>query len=155
MDLPTMDGVNTYFVSRETRAAGVKVALSGLGGDEVFAGYSNFRSIPRMERFANIWKHMPQAIRGVAVSGLSALFPANDQNRKLAALARDNGRLLHPYFLTRMLFTPRQRDLLFVGTDSQVAETAASSQRSLLLRALELDPINRVSYLESRCYMLN
>ena len=37
MDLPTMDGVNTYFVSRETRKAGVKVALSGLGGDEVFA----------------------------------------------------------------------------------------------------------------------
>src|SRR3954471_13603067 len=52
MDLPTMDGVNTFFVSRETRRAGVKVALSGLGGDEVFAGYSSFRTIPRFESMA-------------------------------------------------------------------------------------------------------
>ena len=155
MDLPTMDGINTYFVSRETRAAGVKVALSGLGGDEVFAGYSNFRSIPRMERFANAWKHLPRMLRGSAAAAFSALYAENDQNRKLAALARDNGRLLHPYFLTRMLFTPRQRDLLFPGAGPQITEAAASSQRALLLRALELDPINRVSYLESRCYMLN
>ncbi len=44
MDQPTMDGVNTHFVSQKTREAGVKVALSGLGGDEVFAGYSSFRT---------------------------------------------------------------------------------------------------------------
>ncbi len=155
MDLPTIDGVNTYFVSRETRAAGVKVALSGLGGDEVFAGYSNFRSIPRMERFTNLWKHVPRAIRGSVASAFSALFPDSDQNRKLASLASDNGRILHPYFLTRMLFTPRQRDLLFPVADSRVAETATASQCALLRRALGLDPINRVSYLESRCYMLN
>ena len=55
MDLPTMDGMNTFFVSRETRRAGVKVALSGLGGDEVFAGYSSFRTVPRMERFIQFW----------------------------------------------------------------------------------------------------
>src|SRR5262249_24290829 len=46
MDLPTMDGINIFFVSREARKAGVKVALSGLGGDEVFAGYSSFRTVP-------------------------------------------------------------------------------------------------------------
>jgi asparagine synthetase B (glutamine-hydrolysing) len=55
MDLPTIDGINTYFVSERTRAAGVKVALSGLGGDEMFAGYSSFRTVPRMERFAKAW----------------------------------------------------------------------------------------------------
>jgi asparagine synthase (glutamine-hydrolysing) len=155
MDLPTMDGVNTYFVSREARSAGVKVALSGLGGDEVFAGYSNFRSVPRMERFANLWKHVPLPVRDTAASAFSALFPENDQNRKLASLARDNGRLLHPYFLTRMLFTPRQRELLFPGAASNDSETATASQRGLLHKARALDPINRVSYLESRCYMLN
>jgi asparagine synthase (glutamine-hydrolysing) len=155
MDLPTMDGVNTYFVSRETRRAGVKVALSGLGGDEVFAGYSTFRTVPRMEAFTRFWKHVPGLIRGPLASAFSALAPANDQNRKLAALARDNGRLLHPYFLSRMLFTGGQRDLLLRGADPSAAESASAEQRDRLQRALALDAVNRVSYLESRCYMLN
>jgi asparagine synthase (glutamine-hydrolysing) len=155
MDLPTMDGINTFFVSRETRRAGVKVALSGLGGDEVFAGYSTFRTVPRMERFAQFWNHVPAAVRGPFASAFAALAPANDQNRKLASLASDNGRLLHPYFLSRMLFTPRQRDLLFRNADRSTAETATASQRDRLHNALGLDAVNRVSYLESRCYMLN
>jgi asparagine synthase (glutamine-hydrolysing) len=155
MDLPTMDGINTYFVSRETRRAGVKVALSGLGGDEVFAGYSSFRAVPRMERFAQFWKHVPRVVRGPVASAFAALSPDNDQNRKLASLASDNGRVLHPYFLSRMLFTPAQRNLLLRTSDGSADETAAESQRDLLQRALPLDPVNRVSYLESRCYMLN
>jgi asparagine synthase (glutamine-hydrolysing) len=155
MDLPTMDGINTYFVSRETRRAGVKVALSGLGGDEVFAGYSSFRTVPRMERFAQFWRQVPSVVRSPVASAFAALSPANDQNRKLASLARDNGRVLHPYFLSRMLFTPTQRDLLFSQADGSAADRAAQSQRDRLQRALPLDAVNRVSYLESRCYMLN
>lgn len=155
MDLPTMDGINTYFVSRETRAAGVKVALSGLGGDEVFAGYSSFRTVPRAERFARFWKRVPRSLRGSFASAFSALTPDSDQNRKLAALARANGRVMHPYFVTRMLFTPSQRDLLFPGADAATAESAAASQCDHLQRSRALDPVNRVSYLESRCYMLN
>jgi len=155
MDLPTMDGINTYFVSRETRRAGVKVALSGLGGDEVFAGYSSFRTVPRMERFAQFWRQVPSVVRSPVASAFAALSPASDQNRKLASLARDNGRALHPYFLSRMLFTPTQRDLLFSSADGAAADLAAQSQRDRLQRALPLDAVNRVSYLESRCYMLN
>jgi len=155
MDLPTMDGINTYFVSREARRAGVKVALSGLGGDEVFAGYSSFRTVPRMERFAQFWRQVPSVVRSPVASAFAALSPANDQNRKLASLARDNGRVLHPYFLSRMLFTPTQRDLLFSQADGSAADRAAQSQRDRLQRALPLDAVNRVSYLESRCYMLN
>ncbi len=155
MDLPTMDGINTYFVSREARRAGVKVALSGLGGDEVFAGYSSFRVVPRMECFARLWSHVPTVLRGPLASAFEAVSPANDQNRKLAALAGGNGRVLHPYFLARTLFTPSQRDLLLRDADCAAAEAAAASQRELLRQSLALDPVNRVSYLESRCYMLN
>jgi asparagine synthase (glutamine-hydrolysing) len=154
MDLPTMDGLNTYFVSRETRAAGVKVALSGLGGDEVFAGYSTFRIVPRMERFTRFWKQLSEPVRGSLATVFTAVCSENDQNRKLGALARDNGRVPHPYFLMRMLFTPDQLDLLFPGAKA-ATETASASQRDQLRLSLPLDPINRVSYLESRCYMLN
>jgi len=155
MELPTMDGVNTYFVSREARRAGVKVALSGLGGDEIFAGYSSFRTVPRMERFANVWSHAPHLVRGIFASAFRAVAPANDQNRKLASLARDSGRILHPYFLARMLFLPNQREKLLGKKANESSAESNVAQRDRLQRSLPLDPINRVSYLESRCYMLN
>jgi len=154
MDLPTMDGINTYFVSRETRRAGVKVALSGLGGDEIFAGYSSFRTVPRMEHFAQFWRHVPRVVRGPLVSAVAAFSPAG-QSRKLISIARNEDRVLHPYFLTRMLFTPVQCDQLFPALDAQSADAALVWQRNCLQRSLPLDPVNRISYLESRCYMLN
>lgn len=155
MDLPTMDGINTYFVSRQARRAGVKVALSGLGGDEVFAGYSSFHTVPRMERFARFWKHAPRPVRGAFASAFSAITPRNDQNRKLASLVCGNGLIPHPYFLSRMLFTPGQRASLLRDQVAETSAAAESAQRDVLDRSSTLDPVNRVSYLESRCYMLN
>jgi asparagine synthase (glutamine-hydrolysing) len=155
MDLPTMDGINTYFVSRETRKAGVKVALSGLGGDEVFAGYATFRTVPRMERFSRRWKRLPRLLRSPLVSAFRAVAPNNDQNRKLTSLVRDNGQVVHPYFLARMLFAPAQRDNLLRRQETAVYQAAATAQHDRLEKTLALDPINRVSYLESRWYMLN
>jgi len=58
-----MDGINIYLVSAKTRAAGVKVALTGLGADEMFAGYSNFRRVPKMELFSHRLGRLPKLAR--------------------------------------------------------------------------------------------
>src|SRR3989441_5481529 len=53
-DQPTMDGINTYLVSWAAREAGLKVALSGLGGDELFSGDKTFADVPRLRRGATV-----------------------------------------------------------------------------------------------------
>ena len=72
MDQPTIDGLNTFLIARQTRAAGIKVALSGLGGDELFAGYSTFRDVPRMERFERFWGRFPSILRSPLVRMFSS-----------------------------------------------------------------------------------
>lgn len=155
MDLPTMDGMNTFFVSREARKAGVKVALSGLGGDEIFAGYSSFRDVPRMERFGRMWGRVPNMARAGVARAYRAGSSESDHSRKIASLMVVGRQGLHPYFLSRMLFLPEQRERILRDSDPAIAEIAFAAQRDRLDWSVSLDPINRVSYLESRCYMLN
>jgi len=155
MDQPTIDGLNTFLIARQTRAAGIKVALSGLGGDEFFAGYSSFRDVPRMERFERFWGRFPSILRQPLVRMFSFLSPDTDQNRKLTTLGGGLHRALHPYFLARALFTPEQRDSLLASNDEEALARASAPLQESLRRARPLDPINRVSYLEARCYMLN
>jgi asparagine synthase (glutamine-hydrolysing) len=155
MDQPTIDGFNTFLVSQYTRRAGIKVALSGLGGDELFGGYASFRTVPRMERFARLWGHLPATVRRAAAEALTLTARDTDHNHKLACLVRGNGNLLHPYFLSRMLFTPDQWNRLVSTVDLEAPRRAEAPLAETLNRAADFDPINRVSYLEARCYMLN
>jgi asparagine synthase (glutamine-hydrolysing) len=67
MDLPSVDAINTYIVSRAVAAHGVKVALSGLGGDELFGGYASFRDVPRLNVLAKLPRGLLRII-GAAVS---------------------------------------------------------------------------------------
>jgi asparagine synthase (glutamine-hydrolysing) len=59
MDQPSVDGVNTYFVAKAAKQAGVKVALSGVGGDELLGGYQSFVDLPRLVRSLNVTQHIP------------------------------------------------------------------------------------------------
>jgi asparagine synthase (glutamine-hydrolysing) len=150
MDQPSIDGLNTFLICRKAKEAGIKVVLSGLGGDELFGGYRSFRSVPKMERFLSYWTRVPAA-RGFA-DFLLGKKHGSDSQRKLHALTSENGNLVHPYFLTRALFTPADtRRLLPI---QQSAEPIACL-RHMVAETMNMDAVNRVSYLESRCYMLN
>ena len=156
MDQPTIDGINTYLVSAKTRAAGVKVALTGLGADEMFAGYSNFRRVPRMEAFSKRFGRLPRLARRPLSASLAMFAGKGDRSRKLAELAAGHDSIVHPYFLVRTLFGAAERAELFSAPDYQGSQQSLDRVlRESVSESQSLDPVNRVSYLESHWYMRN
>ena len=104
MDQPSIDGVNTWFVAKAAREAGLKVALSGLGGDELLAGYPSFRDIPRWTR----WLGASARVPGLG-SGLRALGQAMGLARetpKALGLLEFGGTYRGAYLIRRGLFMP-------------------------------------------------
>jgi asparagine synthase (glutamine-hydrolysing) len=106
MDQTTVDGVNTYFVAKSARQAGCKVALSGLGGDEILGGYKSFVVVPRLKEFLRVVGQAPWLSQPAA--RLAEHVPASWAS-KLAQLLKDRPddweSLWHGY---RALFTDEQ-----------------------------------------------
>ncbi len=156
MDQPTIDGINTYLVSAKTRAAGMKVALTGLGADEMFAGYSNFRRVPKMENFVRRFGRLPSFARRPVAASVAIFTGKSDRNRKLAHMTAENDSIIHPYFLARRLFGLDECERLFAAPSFQDSEQSLNGMlRKSVADAESLDSVNRVSYLESIFYMRN
>ena len=104
MDQPSIDGVNTWFVSLAAVRAGLKVVLSGLGGDELLGGYPGFRQIPKLVSYAKI----PSSVSGLGKGFrlISSPVLKHLTSPKYAGLLEYGGSYGGAYLLRRGLFMP-------------------------------------------------
>ena len=104
MDQPSIDGVNSYFVSMAAAQAGLKVALSGLGGDELLGSYSSFSQIPRLVRLCAPVGSVPGLGRGVRLATESYL--KHLVSPKYAGTLEYGGSFGGAYLLRRSMYMP-------------------------------------------------
>ena len=149
-DQPSIDGLNTYFISQVVRRAGATVALSGLGGDELFAGYPYFRHLQHLER--------PGA-RGCALAlyqALRWLCPEQIRTVKLGRLLAARKDRLAAWLACREVLLPaRRRELLGHSPSSDLPIIPADVQWDLDHQTADLDCVNAQSVLEMSLYMSN
>lgn len=157
MDQPSIDGINTWFVAKAAKEAGLKVALSGLGGDELLAGYSSFVDVPRwhsrfgpVARIPRLGWLVRHALEALA-PGLAAKHP------KALGVVEFAGSWAGAYLLRRGLFLPFELPKMM---DPDVARVGLRRLRPLrcFTGAIRPDPrsrTGRVCALESTHYMRN
>ncbi len=161
VDQPTVDGFNTFHISRAARRAGLTVALSGLGGDELFGGYRSFVDVPRALRFRRATGLFGGAGRDVLASlcDRAARHPASKARAralaKLGATLRRPADLVELYLLRRELFNVTERRALqplpaasdaFSGLETNVLSTLTADRG-------KRDPLDRIATFEFSVYM--
>lgn len=154
LDQPTGDGINTWYASRLAHQGGVKVALSGLGGDELFGGYPSFRQLPRLQQLLPWWRRLPAGLRqrtlgllrsrsSTRLDKLSDFLTHAQDLHELASLQR------------RVLSEPARLTLLSADARPRVARFGPHHPRleQFAFDLHDADPFQVISAWELRTYM--
>jgi len=155
MDQPTIDGANVYMISRRARELGWKVALSGLGADEIYGGYRSFQLLPQLNRLLK----SPQSLQNVLSSLLQLLkvFSLNntDKINKLIDLFDNKYGESHPWYLFRSLFSHDDLQSLFQDKSMFLKQSLRHFENTVRIRdrIKEWDMFDQISYLEITQYM--
>lgn len=157
MDQPSVDGANTWLVSKVAQEAGLKVVVSGVGGDELLGGYSSFRQIPRWVRTMRRFTVVPLAARTGYLAARAAARWSPRVPAKLPAVLRDGHTFAGAYFARRGLFMPWELKGL-LEPDFIRAGLRELAPLEVTERALEPAPataLGKVMALESALYLRN
>ncbi|MDG2333486.1 MAG: asparagine synthase (glutamine-hydrolyzing) [Myxococcota bacterium] len=155
LDQPSIDGPNVYLVSKAAVDAGLKVAVAGVGGDELFAGYSTFNTVPRVADFNRNLARIP-GMPFMARSAASALnqLPRNHRRSTLNRSVAYGSGISAAYSAARSLFTPRDvRELLAPDYKSVAEATNPVSELAGSLKPEKAPKDQQVSLLEVGRYL--
>ena len=141
LDQPTMDGINTFVVSSAVKNAGITVALSGLGGDELFAGYPSFRRALEFGAIPALSKRILRVASGIGKVALNG----STQRHKFWQLANSDCAPADVYRISRQLFPAE--------TVTRMTGRAAEPYRNGHEHSHDI--VNTISSLELKGYMTN
>ena len=154
-DRPSIDGLNMYIVSGSVSDLGTKVALSGLGADEIFGGYSNFRTVPALLRYARLFASVPRRLRIAAGRLAFAPFRRSRRKRALSLLSAEPS-ILGLLLSVRRLLDDDDLQSLGLSAKSLGLRPDFLPQEAIDHLALEgLDPFHAISRAECGLYMNN
>jgi asparagine synthase (glutamine-hydrolysing) len=162
LDQPTFDAVNTFFVSRSVREAGLTVALAGTGGDELFGGYRSFHDLPRARKIMKALRWVPQSWRKKGGDLLVNTFlgrgdgvPPQTRWGKIGDLISTDGSMRDLYQVSSGMFTNRFLDALSApgGSHALVAGMPASRAAELGARIANAPDLHGVSELELTLFL--
>lgn len=150
MDQPTIDGVNTFFIAKAAKQAGLKTVLSGLGADEIFLGYPHFKKAELLRRIQKLPEFVKSPLK------LGNLF--GSRYSKVSYFA--NGDILNFYLGLRGLFTPQETarilDISESGVKNFLADFSIQQFNNSAIQQLDsLHPVDLLSYLELKFYIQN